>query len=485
MPRRARPSSLGVSRARAALCVFGCLGSSLVGLVGCGGAAARPRTPPLPAWVAPIATDGAASIRDVALAADGRVIAAVGHRGPLTIGGRRIEGPVDREAASVVVLDRGGTTVAVTTADARPGPVAATADGAIAAVAVDHGGALRVGGRDVAVRGEPAAAIADLGANGAARWALGLGATEWVIVGDLAALPGGDIAVVGQFAGVLRIGDAVVTSAGNGDGFALRVDGAGSVRWLVRVGGRGSDALTGVAAAGDGVAIAGSFTGPADLRGHALEALEAKSTATDGLVGRLDAAGAPIWVHRLGTRADDTVAGVAVTAGGAVAIAATARGACRIESTGGEVMAGGLADSAGHGPADALVVVWDAEGALRGSALLGGSDYDGARAIAAAGDQLVVGGWFSGAMALPGDALTAAGGDDGFLALVDDRARVVRALHATGDGRDEVATVAATAAGWVLGLAHTAAARLVGAPGDGLPAPTDPLGGAALVTGGL
>jgi hypothetical protein len=478
-PRRARPSLLGLSRARAALCIFGAT------TAGCGGAAARPTAPPLPAWVAPIATDGTASIRDVALAADGRVVAAIGHRGPLTLGGRRIDAPADADVASVVILDRGGSTVAVTTAAARPGPVAVAADRAIAALAVDHGGALRVGGRDVALRGEPAAAVVDLGADGAARWVLGLGATEWVIVGDLAALPGGDVAVVGQFAGVLRVGDAVVTSAGNGDGFALRVDGAGAVRWLVRFGGRGSDALTGVAAAGDGVAIAGSFTGPADLRGHALDPLDAKAGTSDGLVGRLDAAGAPLWVHRLGTRADDTVAGVAVTASGNIAIAATARGACRVESTGGEVMAGGLSDSTGHGPADGLVVVWDGDGALRGSLLLGGSDYDGARTIAAAGDRLVVGGWFSGTMALPGGALTAAGGDDGFLVVVDDRARVMRALHATGDGRDEVAAVAATAAGWVLGLAHTAAARVVGAPGGPLPAPGDPLGGAALATGAL
>jgi hypothetical protein len=483
MPRRARPSLLGLSRARAALCVFGA--SSLAAGAGCSGAPGRPSTPPLPAWVAPIATAGAASIRDVALAADGRVVAALGHRGPLTIGGRRIEAPADREVTSVVVLDRGGSAVAAATVEARPGPVAIAGDAVVAALAVDHGGVVRVGGRDVAVRGEPAAAIAALDGAGAARWALGLGATEWVLVGDLAALPGGDVAVVGQFAGVLRVGDAVVTSAGNGDGFALRLDAQGRVRWLVRAGGRGSDALTGVAAAGDGVAIAGSFTGPADLRGHALEALDPESSASDGLAGRLDASGAPIWVHRLGTRADDTVAGIAVTASGAVAIAATARGACRIESAGGEVMAGGLADSAGHGPADGLVVVWDADGGLRGSALLGGSDYDGARAIAAAGDQLVVGGWFSGAMEVAGGALTAAGGDDGFLVVLDDRARVGRALHATGDGRDEIATVAATAAGWVLGLAHTASARIAGAPGAPLAAPADPLGGAAIVTGGL
>jgi hypothetical protein len=481
LPRR--PSR--ISRAGAAVVLFG-----VGGAASCGGAAPRPTAPPGPTWVAPVATQGAASIRDLDLAADGRVVAAIGHRGPLTIGGRTIEAAVDREIASLVMFDAGGRATAAISAEARPGPVAFAGDGVIAAVAAAHPGALRLAGRDVAVRGEPGAAIAAMAADGAGRWAIALGATEWVVVRDLVAVAGGDLVAVGQFAGVLRVGDAVVTSAGNGDGFALRLGGDGAVRWLIRLGGKGSDAVTGVAAiAGQGgsdgsVAIAGSFTGPADLRGVALEAFDPKAATSDGFVARLDGAGAPRWAYRVGSRADDTVAGVAVTAAGAIAIASTARGATRVESAGGEVMAGGVSDSSGHGPADGLVAVWDGDGALRGSALLGGSDYDGARAIAAAGDLLVVGGWFAGAIALGGAEMTS-GGDDGFLAVIDDRARVVRALQATGGGRDEIAAVAATPGGWAVALVHTAGAVFVGAPGSALPAPADPLGGAAVVTGGL
>ena len=59
---------------------------------------------------------------------------------------------------------------------------------------------------------------------------------------------GGGVLVGGAFAGTLRIGDRVVTSAGGVDGFWARLDGAGHLVALARMGGDGFDAVTGVAA---------------------------------------------------------------------------------------------------------------------------------------------------------------------------------------------------------------------------------------------
>ncbi|MCX5744741.1 MAG: hypothetical protein NT062_19815, partial [Proteobacteria bacterium] len=109
---------------------------------------------------------------------------------------------------------------------------------------------------------------------------------------------------------------------------------------------------------------------------------------------------------------------------------------------------------------------------------------DGISAISAAGAGFVIAGFFSGTLPLDVVApapsmLTAAGGDDAFVLAFDPvRARVTRVWHATGDGREEITALAPISGGFVAGVAHTAAARFDGAA---LPAPADPLAGAAVV----
>jgi hypothetical protein len=484
-------------RARAADARFGA--AALV-LASCGGAAAqRPVSAPRAAWIAPVATAGTAAVRAIDIA-DGGVVTVLGHRGPATVGGKALALPVARgaegvagdvddrrDATSVVALGGDGRARWSVTVAGQPGPVAHS--GALVLAAIGGSGALDVGAAPIAVRGEPGAVIAALAAgDGAVRWTRGLGSTDWVTVASLAGLPGGDAVVGGQFAGTLRAGDHVVTSAGESDGFVARLAPTGAVRWLVRAGAASSDAVTGVAALGDDrVAIAGTFSGIADLRGTALTPVDEESAYADGFVAVLDRAGMPAWAHRLGSRGPDAVAGVAVTASGAIAVAATVRGPSLVADASGAVVAAGVSDWNGHGSADGLVAVWSRDGELRGSVLLGGGDFDGLRAIAARGDQILVAGWFAGAMNLGGAELAAAGGDDAFVAVLDDRARVATGIHATGDGREDITALAAAPSGWALGLAHTAGARLVAsdgsALGEALPAPADPLGGAAIVVG--
>jgi hypothetical protein len=110
--------------------------------------------------------------------------------------------------------------------------------------------------------------------------------------------------------------------------------------------------------------------------------------------------------------------------------------------------------------------------------LLGGTDFDGLRAIAAAGERVVVAGFYSGSLRLGDRALTAGGGDDAFLAELDASGSVVAAWPVGGEGREEVTSLAALPGGFIAGIAHTAAASV---GDDRLPAPRDPPSGAAIV----
>lgn len=342
------------------------------------------------------------------------------------------------------------------------GPLAIAGSRVIAAL----GGAGTVAG--LALRGEPGAAVVALdAATGAPAWKLAIDSTEWSVLEALAGTSAG-VVVGGSFSGTLRIADRVVSSAGQSDGFVARITAAGGVAWLIRVGGPGADAVHGVAWAGDRIAIAGTFAAGADLLGEPLPALDPRSPRADGFVAELDPAGARRWVQSFGGKADDSVAGVAIDAAGRIAVAATARDTVHV----------GPVELVARGAADGVVAWWGPGGSVLDAVRLGGDDFDGLRAIAPAGERVVVAGFYSGSIRLGDRTLTAGGGDDAFVAELDAAGNVAHAWSIGGDGREEVTALAAIPGGFVAAVAHTAAARI---DDTALPAPADPMSGAAIV----
>jgi hypothetical protein len=321
-------------------------------------------------------------------------------------------------------------------------------------------------------RGDPGAALLGLAAgDGAETWRRPIGATGWVVVRAMAALPGGDVVAAGSFNGTMRAGDAVVTAGGLSDGFAVRVGPAGEVRWLIRIGGERGDAIAAVAAApgtAGGVVVGGTFTGVADARGVALRPIVDQTFAADAFVARLDDDGAVRWAKPFGGELDDAVAGVAITYSGTVAVAATLRDDALID---GKVVST-------RGLADAALITFDDRGSRRAVALIGGGDYDSASGLAARGDDLIFAASYSGKVVLGDASLDADGGDGALIAVLDTSGEAVRVVDVAGAGRESVPALAAVPAGWAAAIRHTAGARI----GDTtITSPADPYAGAAIV----
>ena len=323
---------------------------------------------------------------------------------------------------------------------------------------------------DAAMRGEPGAIVVAVdAATGAARWKVAIDSNEWSLITAIAPTSAGFV-IGGTFSGTLRAADKVVSSAGKNDGFVARVDPAGKVAWLVRIGGANADAIQGVAASasGDRIAIAGTFAPGAELLGEPLTSISERMPTTDVFVAELDPNGARRWSTTFGSSLDDAVAGVAIDGRGRIAVATTARESSRIN----------LADVVAQGPADGLVTWFAADGTAGPSVVLGGPGFDGMRAITATAGQVVVAGFYSGTIRIGGETLTStAGSDDVYLAALDGDA-VTKLWPIAGVGREEITALAPVPGGFIAGIAHTAAASIDGQP---LAAPNDPMGGAAIV----
>ena len=375
------------------------------------------------------------------------------------------------DAAHTRVAARRGSTIAwERELDGRGGVLALDATALYVALA---GTGTVAGGR---VRGEPGAAIVALDpATGSVTWRVALDAAGWVTIGATAALPDGGVVVGGTYTNGLRVGSHTVGSAGRSDGFALALRATGEVAWLVRTGGVFADTVQGVAARktdrGTRIAIAGTFQATADLLGADLPIFDERSPFPDAFVGELDASGKRVWSQVFGGKLQESVAGVAIDAAGRVVVAGT---------TAGESHVGGL-DLIAQGTSDGVVAWWNADGSPHHATLVGGTDFDGLRAIVAAGPSVVVGGFYSGALTLGERALTAGGGDDAFLAAYDPHGTVREVWVVGGVGREEVVSLAPIHGGFVAGVAHTAAASLAGVD---VAAPADPLTGAAVIVRG-
>ncbi|MBK7534224.1 MAG: hypothetical protein IPI49_02410 [Myxococcales bacterium] len=292
-----------------------------------------------------------------------------------------------------------------------------------------------------------------------------LRATDYVVVADAAMCGDGGAVIAGSFGGTLRVGSQVVSTGGQRDGFVARLDARGQVSLLLRMGGDGDDGFGAVDCRADVLAVAGTFSQGAELRGALLQRMVARSPYADAVVVLLRG-GDVVWTRTFGGGQQDLTADLALTARGDVAVVGVARG---------ELAAGDVTLEA-QGQADGYLARWSAAGDAQGALRLGGPDYDGASQVVALGELLIVGGFFTGTAELGGVPLTARGGDDAMLVTVRDG--IPSATAISGDGREEIVSLVRAGEGVALGIAHTAgfaAWNVSAAP------PADPLGGVTVV----
>src|SRR5262249_26735994 len=114
-------------------------------------------------------------------------------------------------------------------------------------------------------------------------------------------------------------GSATLTSAGGGDVFVQKLDGAGNLQWARGMGGTGNDQGLGIVAdESSNVFVNGSFQGRAEFAGGGGSAPLTSAGGGDVFVQKLDGGGTLHWARRMGGTLDDAGSGIALDSTGRI-----------------------------------------------------------------------------------------------------------------------------------------------------------------------
>ncbi|MFO8145372.1 MAG: SBBP repeat-containing protein [Candidatus Syntrophosphaera sp.] len=144
-------------------------------------------------------------------------------------------------------------------------------------------------------------------------WAVQAGGTGYNEGQSIAVDSQGNQYVSGKFQGIASFGAHTIYSSGNYDIFAAKLDPDGNWLWAVKAGGTASDAGTGIAVDASGNAyLTGFFYGTAGFGGYTLTS----SGNYDIFAAKLDPNGNWLWAVKAGGTSNDNGEGIAVDGSG-------------------------------------------------------------------------------------------------------------------------------------------------------------------------
>ena len=264
-------------------------------------------------------------------------------------------------------------------------------------------GTADLGGGPLSSAGASDIFVVELDAQGQHLWSRRLGGTNSDFGRGIAVDSAGNALLTGEFHGTADFGGAPLSSTGDWDIFAVKLDAQGQHLWSRRLGGTSSDVGQDIAVDSTGnVLLTGYFSGTADFGGGPLSS----AGDWDIFAVELDAQGEHLWSRRLGGgTSSDFGLGIAVDSAGNVLLTGYFSGTA-------DFGGGPLSSAGGY---DSFAVELDAQGQHLWSRRLGGTGNDEGRGIAvdSAGNVLLTG-YFSGAADFGGGLLSSAGEYDVF-----------------------------------------------------------------------
>ncbi|HOZ01354.1 MAG TPA: PKD domain-containing protein, partial [Candidatus Syntrophosphaera sp.] len=255
-------------------------------------------------------------------------------------------------------------------------------------------------------------------------WAVRAGGVDFDFGRGIAADGAGHALLTGYFEGTATFGPYTLTSSGNFDIFIAKLDEGGNWLWAVQAGGSLPDYGYGIAADGAGHAcLTGEFQGSAAFGPSTLTS----SGSTDIFAAQLDSNGNWLWAVRAGGTGADTGYGIAVDTAGNACLTGQFRGSAAF----------GPSTLTSSGSTDIFAVKLDTDGNWIWAVRAGGTGSDTGNGIAVdtAGNACLTG-QFEGGAAFGPYTLTSGGSSDIFAAKLGANGSWLWAVRAGGTGED-------------------------------------------------
>jgi hypothetical protein len=253
----------------------------------------------------------------------------------------------------------------------------------------------------------------------------------------VAAMPDGGWLIGGSFVGEGKFGDTVYTSKGGHDALLARLEPTGKVRWVQQLGGEYNDAIRSVAVDGQGnLYLLAEFVDTAAFGGEPLK--NQGNAGADLAIVKLDGNGKHLWSRSLGSKLSDIAGTVAVDPAGGVTITGAFEG---------KLIAG--ADTyVSVGQLDTLIAHYTADGTLAWVKTWGGEGTDiPGGVVADASGNLIVTGWYEGAVLFGKTALASKGNRDVFAVKMSPAGEVLWAESFGDHDHDQGRAIAIDAHG--------------------------------------
>ncbi|RLB64162.1 MAG: hypothetical protein DRI90_05255 [Deltaproteobacteria bacterium] len=158
--------------------------------------------------------------------------------------------------------------------------------------------------------GEYDVLVAKYHSGGVVDWAKGFGdsASQWATA--VATDRQDNIIVAGQFEGVVNFGEGELISAGDDDGYVVKLSASGEPLWSRRIGGPGLQRVDALAIdrTNDDIVVAGRFDQSIEYGGQTWTS----QGGEDIFVAKLDADGSCQWLHQFGGQQSQRVRDIAI-----------------------------------------------------------------------------------------------------------------------------------------------------------------------------
>lgn len=232
------------------------------------------------------------------------------------------------------------------------------------------------------------------------------------------------ILITGVFRDKVRVGETILTSAGDADIFMAVLSPEGEPVWAKGFGSSGPD--WGRAAAADDagfIAFAGEISGEVDLGTGPLKSVGNR----DLVLARLSPAGEPVWSQRFGSEFNEVAVGMAIDPARHIAITGSFDGTIDF----------GCGPLKSAGESDAFIASFDEAGKCRFAQRFGDEREDiGAGVATDRFGNIAATGWFWSTFAAGGKKLESNGRKDVYLTLLSPSGKVLYA-QTFGDKSDD------------------------------------------------